>query len=146
MTAIYNKDGIEFLYPENWKLTEVPQTGDIAEISLESPSGSIWSVSLFPDSAIPAELLESSATALRDQYHDLELTEFHGQLETFATLGFDADFYCLDFLVTAQARTFPVPDYILHVYCQAESREFDSVKDVFDAITLSLLKSNFQTG
>ena len=146
MTAIYNKHGIEFLYPENWTLTEEIQSEDIPEITLESPAGSIWSVSLFPGSANPAELLETSAAALRDQYDDLELTEFQGNLDAFATQGFDAHFYCLDFLVTSQARTFPVHDYILHVFCQAESREFDSVNEVFDAITLSLLKSGSPTG
>lgn len=144
MTAIYNKHGIEFLYPENWTHTEENQTGDFVEIALESPAGSIWSVSLFPTTSNPADLLETSAAALRDQYEDLEITEFHGHLETFATLGFDAHFYCLDFLVTAQARCFPVYNYVIHVFCQAENREFDKVKDVFDAITLSLLKKSVQ--
>ncbi len=140
MTALYQKHGLNFAFPENWRLTENQQPGEFVVVELESPTGCIWSASLFPHDADPAHLLRISAAALGEQYEDLEVTDFHGQLESFEATGFDADFYCLDFLVTARTRMFLTPDNVVLIFCQAENRELEQFQDVFDAITLSLLR------
>ena len=141
MTATFEKNGISFLYPESWSVSEYSDAEDFREVSLESPEGSIWSVSIFPTDAAPTELSESCRVALQDQYEDFEFSEFSGEYCGFAAVGFDADFYCLDFLVTAQNRAFQQLDKTYSVFCQAESREFERNRDVFNAITMSMLST-----
>ena len=144
MAATYDQNGLEFLYPENWSLTESDETSDFFEISLESPTGAIWSVSVFPPDSDVGQLLDSCAEALREQYDDFEQFAYSGSLGEFAATGFDGHFYCLDFLVTAGARAFSMEDRTLIVFWQAESREYDSNREVLDAITLSLLQKKTQ--
>ena len=128
------------MYPENWNLLQSNDTDDFVEVSLESPEGGIWSVSVFSDGSSTGDLLESCAAALSEQYEDFERSDFTGQLGGFQAVGFDSHFYCLDFLVTAQARAFERNGHTVNVFCQAESREFDKSQEVFNAITQSLLQ------
>ncbi|MEM9413757.1 MAG: hypothetical protein AAGA30_21795 [Planctomycetota bacterium] len=140
MTAVFEKHNLNFMYPDNWKLSENPETDEFIEVSLESPGGSIWSVSIFADpEGEPHDLVESCATALSEQYEDFERFEFEGEIAGIPAVGFDSHFYCLDFLVTAQSRALRHEDRLFNIFCQAESREFDKNSDVFQAITLSLL-------
>lgn len=141
MTATFDKHELHFLYPENWKLVENEETNDFLEVSLESPEGSIWSVSVFSANTEKRALVEHCAAALDEQYQDFEQFDFEGQIGGVDAVGFDSHFYCLDFLVTAKARAVDVGKRTLNFYCQAESREFDKSEAVFDAITLSLLNS-----
>ena len=127
------------MYPESWKLSEYGEAEEFHEISLESPDGSIWSVSIFRDEMPAEELIQSCLAALQEQYSDLESTPFSGDFHGYAASGFDADFYCLDFLVTAQGRTLNFNGKTFSFFCQAESREFEKLKDVFAAITTSLI-------
>ena len=138
MTATYDRHELRFLYPENWSISENEADGFV-EISLESPEGTIWSVSHFPGSSPPGDLIESCASALREQYEDFEKSDFVGEVSGIPATGFDAHFYCLDFLVTAAARVFVLGDKTVLIFSQAESREFDRSRAVLDAITLSLL-------
>lgn len=142
MTSSYDRQGVHFVYPENWKLSENRDADGFLEVSLESPTGCIWSASLFPAQSDSEELLQSTAGALGEQYDELEITHFEGNVGDFPSNGFNADFYCLDFLVTAQARVFQAANHTIHVFCQAESREFEELRDVFAAITISLLRGD----
>ena len=141
MTATFEKNGLRFLYPESWKLAEFSEAKEFHEVSLESPDGSIWSVSVFPGEAQQQQLVESCLEALKEQYDDLEAIGFDGEFNGYPATGFDADFYCLDFLVTAQTRTLKHNGKTFSFFCQAESREFEKNQDVFDAITLSLMSN-----
>ena len=141
MTAVFEKHRIQFMYPESWILVENDETDDFIEVSIESPEGSFWSVSIFAENMDREALAQNCAVALEDQYEDFEQFRFEGDIAGFPAVGFDSHFYCLDFLVTAKARAVQVGDRTLNIYCQAESREFDKIEQVFQAITLSLLSS-----
>lgn len=141
MTAVFEKHEIQFMYPENWKLVENNETDDFVEVSLESPEGCIWSVSVFPSETDADSLIEHCSEALNDQYEDFERFDYQGEIDQIPVIGFDANFYCLDFLVTAAARALKCGDKCLNIYYQAESRDFDKNAQVFNAITLSLVQS-----
>ena len=53
--------------------------------------------------------------------------------------GFDLFFYYLDLTNTAQVRCSRDQQASYTVFCQAEDREFEQVRLVFDAMTTSLL-------
>jgi hypothetical protein len=143
MPAKFDRSGIRFIYPENWTLQEEYGAGNFHDVSVESPEGGFWSVSVFDVDQTLNNMLDSIANTLREQYQDFERAGFEGEFGGYHCIGFDADFYCLDFLVTARARAFECQGRKIAVYCQAESRQFDKQQAVFDAMTVSLLRSSF---
>jgi hypothetical protein len=54
--------------------------------------------------------------------------------------GYELNFYCLDFLITAHVLSLRSPQGQLAVLYQAENRDFDGLQPVFDAISASLLQ------
>ena len=145
MTAVYDKLGLKFLYPENWKLTDENDT-DFENrhcISLETPDGSTsWEVHLYPGGTDRDEIMKETLASLNQTYEDLEVsvapeTEF----EEFQVKGVETLFYCLDFLIKAELFTVELPNHMLLFWYQAEDREFDKNKLVFQAISISLLRS-----
>ena len=83
MTAVFENEELQFMYPENWKLSQSGETDDFVEVSLESPDGGIWSVSIFNDGTSCGQLLDSCAEALDEQYQDFERIEFSGEVGGF---------------------------------------------------------------
>ncbi|MCH2182251.1 MAG: hypothetical protein MK108_09625 [Mariniblastus sp.] len=143
MTSTFKRDQIEFTYPETWQLSDTFEDDPLSgEVSLETPEGGFWTLVVFPPDVDAAELLDNAKQGLVDQYQDVEFQVSTSLLdEVYPSIGTDAFFYCLDFLVTANLSVISMPGQTLVVCCQAESREFDEKRDVFAAITSSLLKN-----
>ena len=141
MTATYEKHGLKFLYPENWKLTDGQDVELPYQVEIETPSGGIWSVNVFPLDTNTDELLADAIKGLQDTYEDVEISEANPDFQGYESKGIDAYFYCLDFMVMAQIRVVETARYKLVLLFQAESRDFDDCHDVFRAITTSLLQS-----
>ena len=117
MTSTFKRDNIEFTYPETWQLSDTlehdPPEG---EVSLETPGGGFWTLVVFPPDVDPVELLENAKRGLVDQYEDVEFQEPGRPLDdVYPSLGTDAFFYCLDFLVTAALSVISTPKYSLVV-------------------------------
>jgi hypothetical protein len=56
-------------------------------------------------------------------------------------VGYDLAFYCLDLTNTAHVRGLRFAHTTYTIYCQAEDREYERVKRVFEAMTVTLLGS-----
>ena len=56
-------------------------------------------------------------------------------------VGYDLAFYCLDLTNTAHVRGLRSAHTTYTIYCQAEDREYEQLKRVFQAITVTLLNS-----
>ena len=141
MTAVYEKLGLRFLYPENWKLiddsTESPQV-----ITLETPDGSTtWSLLVYPSETDADVALKETLDSLQETYEDIEIAPHQLQLGELDATGVEAMFYCLDFLIRAQLFTVRTSKNLLLFWTQAEDREFDKQQIVFQAIAVSLLQS-----
>ncbi len=145
VTAVFKKHGLNFQYPENWEVQESYAPDKAIEIWLLAPSGAFWSVLAWPVHADPDELMSSVLGSLREQYDSFECQKVKGQREGLALTGYDSHFFCLDLLVTNQMRSVAIGEFQLLIMVQAESREFEQMERVFDAITTSLLRG-FQTG
>ncbi len=147
--ATYSKHGLTFMYPENWKLSEQspdPIENGPREISLEAPSGCFWALHVFEPEMDPDFVLKEIVMGLEQQYEDFEFApaankSIGGQ----PTISGDANFYCLDFLVTARIEVIQTPDFVFSVLTQAESRDFDKMEEVFLAITTSLVLAELPT-
>lgn len=141
MTAKYDKLGLEFLYPENWKLID-DVSGSPQVITLETPDGSTtWSVHLYPPETDLDSVLKEAIDSLQQTYEDIEFSPCENAVDEDSERGVEALFYCLDFLVRAELKIVKTEDRSLMFWTQAEDRDYDKQNLVFKAITISLLQS-----
>jgi hypothetical protein len=143
MTATYEKIGLKFLYPENWKLTDETEGGLPSSISLESPDGGgLWSVHVYELDADPDEILKETIITLQETYPDLEITPIKSNFDPHPSTAVETLFYCLDFLVLVRLQVVKTSDYQLLFWFQAEDREFEKQELVFNAMTISTLNKD----
>ena len=142
MTAVYDKLGLKFLYPENWKLIDDPDSELPQVVTLETPDGTAtWSVHVYPAEAVEEEVLKETLATLQESYEDVEISPDQLELGPFSASGVEALFYCLDFLIRAQLHVVQTPEHLLLFWTQAEDREFEKMHLVFQAVSVSLLQS-----
>ena len=142
MTAVFEKQDLKFMYPENWSLTQDIDQQELPwQVTLETPKGALFSISVFDKDADAKTLIDNTTEALREQYEDIEVSEIADPFHGYDSTGADAFFYCLDFLVTSRVRVIATDRYTYLFYNQAESREFDTNEQVFQAIALNVLQN-----
>jgi hypothetical protein len=141
MPAVFDKLGIRFLYPDNWTLDEADALGGNQAITVYSPGGAFWSITLFPETADPAELAATALRTLQAEYPDSEAEPVSDEIAGQTIRGYDVNFFYLDFTNTAVIRAFRTQSATGLLLCQAEDREYESLAAVFRAITTSLLSS-----
>ena len=78
--------------------------------------------------------------AMRVEYPDLETHEAEETIAGEPAIGIDMFFLCLDFVISSQVRIFRRGHATYVINCQAEDREFDQLRPVFAAITLSFFR------
>jgi hypothetical protein len=144
LTATYRNSSISFSYPENWQLSESDSESDASasQISLETPAGGLWLLYHSPASTDSEKAVREVMQAINEQFSDVEWSESNEPFYGFQSSGFDGFFYSLDLLIQSRVRVFKTLDRTFLVLVQSESREFDQMEPVFNAITLSLLRSN----
>ena len=141
MIAHYEKPGIRFAYPENWSIVDEQLDQWPQGVAVQSPQGSYWDLRIFPSRIGLGEVSDQALDAMRQEYADLESEAVTEELfnSSVTAVGYNLEFFCLNLLVTSRIRSFYVGSRTLLLVCQAENREFDRQRLVFDAITKSLL-------
>ena len=72
MTACYDKAGLRFMYPENWKITEEQITEKPLSVTVESPCGGFWVIMVYDADIEPAVLVDQVVDSMRDEYDEME--------------------------------------------------------------------------
>jgi hypothetical protein len=139
MPSVYEKIGIRFLYPDNWTLDEQDALEDIPSVSVYSPGGAFWSITLHGASTDPDELAATALATLQAEYEHSEAEEASEQIGGKSLGGYDVHFFYLDLTNTALIRGFRTANASCLLLCQAEDHEFERLAPVFQAITTSLL-------
>jgi hypothetical protein len=139
MPCQFNRLGISFQYPENWTLDEEDTLAEKPSVTVYSPGGAFWSVSVHPRSADPARLAKAVVEAMSAEYEDLDSEAAQETVGGRSLVGYDLTFFFLDFTNTAAIRCVQTERATLVVFCQAEDHEYDAVRRVFLAMTTSLL-------
>lgn len=140
MAATYENFGVRFLYPENWQITDEQSAHARCEVSLQSPAGAFWSLHVYASRTDRQRLMVQVVESMQTEYDSLETRPVVESIGEIDAIGRDMDFFCLDFVVSAKARVFYSRDRTFLVLCQAESRDFENLEPVFQAITVSLLQ------
>ncbi len=141
MPAEFKKMGLSFQYPENWTLDEQDAVEGCQSVTVYSPGGGLWSVSVHPPSTDPVQLAETAVTAMRDEYEGLEVQETRETVAGYDLIGYDLSFFYLDLTNTATVRCIRTDQSTYSIFCEADDCEFDRVGRVFEAMTTSLLMS-----
>jgi len=143
MPAHFNQYGIAFQYPENWTLDD-EEMEDLPEerhvVTVYSPGGAFWSVTVHPRSADPRKLAKAAAKAMKEEYEGVEVEDACDSCLGNELTGYDFNFIYLDLTNTAQIRSLERPHAVYTIFCQAEDREFEAVRKVFEAMTVSLVR------
>lgn len=139
MPATYERFGVKFLYPDNWKVTEEQLDDWPRSVSVQSPEGSYWQLHVYPTRKTPVKLADEVLAAMQQVYDGLEAEPVRESWGETAAVGHDMNFFCLDLMVTARVRGFYRGKHTCVLFCQAESRDFDRHELVFSAMTQSLL-------
>ncbi len=139
MPAEFSKLGISFQYPDNWTLDEEDARAGRRSVTVYSPGGAFWTVAVHPESADPDQLAEGAVAAMREEYGEVDCEEAHESVAGHAMVGRDLNFFALDLTNTAQIRALRIGPATYTIFCQAEDREFETVRNVFLAMTTSLL-------
>jgi hypothetical protein len=141
MSALYENFGLSFMYPENWQLAE--ESGDIdagpKSVSVNTPGGGFWTLNVYDPAEDPQHLADQFRQTMETEYEGLEAFAVTEEVAERELVGYDMDFYCLDFVVSARVRSIRVAGRTYVISCQAETREFDELSPVFGAMTYSLL-------
>ena len=111
-------------------------------VSVYSPGGGFWSVTVHDPGEEPGELLSAVVEAMRTTYEELDVEETLETIDGRSVRGCEMNFYCLDLTNTATARVLHSSRANYVVLCQAEDREFAELENVFAAMTASLLKES----
>ncbi len=143
MPAVFQHQGIRFLYPENWSLTDEDFDGWPQSVTVQSPQTSFWSLHVYPPNQdlkpLVRQVVESIQASFPDQ--ELEVLPATEEIGDTTTKGVDICFFYLDLLVEARIRTLKTPSATLIWHYQAESRELEEMEQVFLAIATSLLQN-----
>jgi len=138
MPATFDNLGISFQYPENWTIDEEDvQKGGC--VTVYSPGGGFLSVAIHPPTADPEKLADAAVDAMKAEYPEVEVGVVHETVADRELVGYDFNFYYLDLTNTATIRCMQTDMGAYSIFCQAEDREFDQIKPVFDAIAMSFL-------
>ncbi len=141
MPAHFDSLGISFQYPDNWTLDDSDALLGRKSVTVYSPGGAFWSVTIHPGTAEPAELASAVVEALRQEYQGLEAQETQESVAGHDLVGYDLAFYCLDLTNTAHIRSLRFAHTTYTIYCQAEDRDYQQISRVFQAMTVTLLNS-----
>ena len=139
MSAIYEKLGVRFMYPDTWEVIDEDPAADPRSISVHNKTGAFWSVTAYRAGIEPAEIAAAALSALRDEYEELEAEEVTEQIGPLDADGYDVHFYVQQLVAAARIRAFEYDSRTILLLCQGEDREFDQLARVFDAMTLSFI-------
>jgi hypothetical protein len=146
MPLEFTKQGIQFQYPENWTLQEDAALAGCRSVTVSSPEGAFWTVSVHPPTASPAELALVAVDAMREEYQELEVEDVAETVADHTLVGHDLNFYYLDLTNTAGIRAVRGERVTYTIFFQAEDREFTRVHSIFAAMTTSFLRNMRHSG
>jgi hypothetical protein len=144
MPRQFKNDEVELLFPENWLLSESYQETDGIDfqVMLEHPDGAFWLLSACRSEPDAQLLVDELKRQIAEQYETVEWIEASDTILQQPMLGLDGMFFSLDLLIAAEIRTFTRRNRTFVILAQGESREFDQLRLVFQAIATSMLQAS----
>ncbi len=112
MVATYNRFGVRFLYPDNWKVQEEKPQPQTHCVTLQSPGSGFWMLQLLQTSESPERVAAEVLRSFKQDYDELEVSRVDEDIQGTPSVGYDLHFYCLDFIVSSNVRSFSLFDRV----------------------------------
>jgi len=141
MPAVYENFGVRFLYPENWTITDEEDDGWPCSVTVQSEETGFWALHTYPPGHELKPIVKELIEAIQAEFSDIEVLPAKETFGDTPTTGVDLAFFYLDLLVEAKIRCLRTPAATLVWLYQAESREFEAMEAVFQAIAVSMLQT-----
>jgi hypothetical protein len=142
MPAVFDNFGVRFMYPENWSLMDLEAVDWPRTVTVQSQNTGFWTLHVYPPQQEAQPLVDELAAAISEEFGELEVLPAQETFGDTPARGVDIAFFCLDLLVEAKIRYVHTPSATLLWHYQAESREFEQIEPVFQAIAVSLLRTH----
>jgi hypothetical protein len=142
MPAVYENLGVRFLYPENWSITDEEDDGWPRSVTVQSQETGFWSLHVYPPRQETKGPVDELIAAIQAEFGEVEVLPAKESFGETATSGVDLAFFYLDLLIEAKIRFVHAPAGTLVWLYQAESREFEKMEPVFQAIAVSMLSDD----
>src|SRR5688572_24924425 len=124
MSALFQEDGIRFMYPENWEIVrEEAETG--WTVSVQSPDTAFFLLAYDENMPEVTQVTGTVLDALRADYPDLEAEEALESLAGQPAMGHNIRFFSLDLTNTCCTRSFYSDTGTLLVMWQANDLEME---------------------
>jgi len=135
----FEKDGVAFLYPENWRAeAEEAEDGGGWAVAVSSPDTAFVLVTLRPDARDPADLADQTLDALKAEYQELDAENRVETVGGQAAVGHDIDFLTVDTPSTCRTRCLETPRGPLLVMTQVSEFDRERNDPVLRAVVASL--------
>ncbi len=143
MPGSFNGCGVQFLYPDNWTVTEQVEEdgGPPCGVTVESPLGAFFSVNRYPHVTVPKSVIDQATQAMRGEYDPVEVVPYEAEDGFVQEVATELSFYYLDLLIVCRMVAILDRGDVVLVQMQGENRDFDSLEPVFLAMLKSLRDS-----
>jgi len=134
MPVRYDRFGIAFLYPDNWKEIPRDESEGNEGVTLELPNGGFFTLEREQHGQFADEIIEEVAESIEEDYGDIEREELKCPDTGIEQRAVEFRFYYLDLLIVSRLVVLHRNGETLLVQMQAESRNFDENELVFEAL------------
>lgn len=137
MPGVFERDGIRFQYPENWRL-ETSDSEAGWTVSLQSPDTAFLMLSFDDSMPEPEVMAQTALVALEGEYPNLESEECYETVAGQPAVGHDIRFFSLDLTNTCYVRSFHSGAGTVLLLWQLNDLELEDTEPVLRAICASL--------
>src|SRR4051812_35030856 len=122
MVAKFERQGIEFQYPDNWT-TEVEEFESGWSVAIQSPGTAFMTLTF--DESYPGvgEFADYALEAIQAEYKDLDAEPTVEPMCGQPAIGYDVQFFSLDLTNSCQIRSFAVDTGTLLMFWQSTDLE-----------------------
>ncbi|RMF37163.1 MAG: hypothetical protein D6753_18095 [Planctomycetota bacterium] len=135
MPRTYHGLGLQFLYPENWRVDE----SEALSVTLETPEGAFLSITRLPDASHFESAMAQIRRAMEAEYEGIESEPLQKSFGAHTADGFTQRFFYLDLLVTSHVLSIARDHQAWVLHYQAEDRDMEALGRVFDAIVAQIV-------
>ncbi|WP_437201731.1 hypothetical protein [Planctomicrobium sp. SH664] len=132
----YQRNGVEFEYPEPWELTEEPRDGALT-ITV-GDGGAFWSVTVLKQRPEVEAVLDQACAAFREEYDELDEYPAPCNIGGETVAGRQLEFVSQDLINLVQMAAVEAGGVTLFVMSQVTDHERDQFELLFQRISRSL--------
>lgn len=137
MSQEFNRDGLSFTYPDDWRLELTPEANGWTA-TIQSPGTAFAVVQLDSSLPQPRDVVTQALEALREDYPTLEAEPTMATLAGELAIGHDIEFFSMDMLNTCWTRSFDGLAGTIFILCQASGVDQEDYLPLLHALLGSL--------